>query len=133
MGGVADLDTAELYEEVWSMMLDVPTREALIKSLNIDGSVDDPAVQPTYMPALITQAVKTFEGDIKAQRQALESSLRYLKRVMTTTDEPEGRVSVIERNVLGILKEVVQSPEFVDDPSILERADVPKGVAAKCE
>ncbi|OIW22520.1 hypothetical protein CONLIGDRAFT_658239 [Coniochaeta ligniaria NRRL 30616] len=131
MGGVADLDTAELYEGVWSIMLSDSTRKALISSLNIDGSVDEPAIQPTYMPALMTQAVKIFEGNIEAQERALASALRYLERLMTATDRPEGTVSVIERNVLDILKEVVQSTEFKADPTVLERADIPRGVAAK--
>ncbi|KAJ9160708.1 hypothetical protein NKR19_g2986 [Coniochaeta hoffmannii] len=132
MGGVADVETAELYRMVWeSSSLGAATKEELVRALNIDGSVEEPAVQPTYMPALITHAVNTFRGDNQAQQRALASALRYLQRVMTATDKPEGTVSVIERNVLRILKDIVQSPEFVADPAILEKAEVPKGVIAK--
>ncbi|KAB5529075.1 hypothetical protein GE09DRAFT_406985 [Coniochaeta sp. 2T2.1] len=134
MGGVADLQTAQLYDDVWASgdtQLSASTRESLVRALNVDGSTDEPAVQPTYMPALLTQAVKTFEGNIEGQKRALTTTLRYLEKVMTATDRPDGVASVIERNVLGILKEVVQSPEFAADPTVLERADVPQGVIAK--
>lgn len=129
MGGVADLDTFNLYRAVFLEV--AATSESLVHALNVDGSVDEPAVQSTYMPALMTQAVKTFEGNADAQRRALTSVLRYLDRVMNAEDRPEGRVTVIERNVLAVLKEVVQSPAFAPDPTILDRAEVPKGVAAK--
>jgi hypothetical protein len=131
MGGVADLETAKLYEKVWTSLHD-STRTALVESLNVDGSLDRPAVQPTYFPALLTQSLNTFKAEaVEDRERALGSVLRYLERVVTATDRPAGSVTVIERNVLHILKEVVQSPEFAVDPPILERAAVPKGVVAK--
>jgi hypothetical protein len=131
MGGVADLETAKLYEKVWTSLHD-STRTALVESLNVDGSLDRPAVQPTYFPALLTQSLNTFKAEaVEDRERALGSVLRYLERVVTATDRPAGSVTVIERNVLHILKEVVQSPAFAADPTILERAAVPKGVVAK--
>jgi hypothetical protein len=52
----------------------------------------------------------------------LQSALRYLARVMTVGVKPDGHTIVIERSVLGVLKGVVQSPEFRADAMILEQA-----------
>ncbi|OTB07673.1 hypothetical protein M426DRAFT_317971 [Hypoxylon sp. CI-4A] len=130
MGSVADLETAELYERAWNSLED-DARLSLCKSLNIDGTVDEPAVQATYIPALITQAVDiTGPGTMEAKECALRSALRYLCRVMTAPGKPEGPVSVIERNVLATIKKVVQSPEFRKNPTILETAPIPESVVA---
>jgi hypothetical protein len=59
--------------------------------------------------------------------------LRYLARLVSVEEKLEGPVTVIERNVLGVLREVVQSEQFRADPAILERADVPKGVVARMD
>jgi hypothetical protein len=52
MAGIADVEAAKLFDETWDT-LDSVTKKSLIHSLNIDGSVAEPAVQPTYMPALL--------------------------------------------------------------------------------
>ncbi|KAI2463080.1 hypothetical protein F4781DRAFT_146001 [Annulohypoxylon bovei var. microspora] len=133
MGSVADLRTAELYNRTWTSLED-DVRQSLRKSLNIDGSVAEPAVQVTYIPALITQAVDTSgPGTPETKERAMRSALRYLCRVMSAPGKPDGPVSVIERNVLAILKGVVQSPEFRKDPTILESAAIPESFAAKTE
>ncbi|KAI2618398.1 hypothetical protein GGR54DRAFT_605273 [Hypoxylon sp. NC1633] len=133
MSSVADLPTAELYSRVWTTLED-DVKKPLRKSLNIDGSVSEPAVQVTYIPALITQAVyATGPGTTESKERALRSALRYLCKVMTAPGKPEGPVSVIERNVLAILKDVVQSPRFREDPTILESAAIPESFAAMTE
>ncbi|KAI1440658.1 hypothetical protein F5Y02DRAFT_339633 [Annulohypoxylon stygium] len=131
MGSVAELKTAELYSCAWTSLED-DVRKSLKKALNIDGSVAEPAVQVTYIPALITQAVdasgpKAFE----TKKRAMQSALRYLCRVMSAPDKPDGPVSVIERNVLPVLKQIVQSPGFRKDPTILESAAIPDSLVAK--
>ncbi|KAI1802415.1 hypothetical protein F4811DRAFT_529755 [Daldinia bambusicola] len=133
MSSVADLATAELYNRVWSS-LGNNVRESLRKYLNIDGSVSEPAVQVTYIPALITQAVD-IDGPSTTEdkERALRSALHYLCRVMSAPDKPDGPVSVIERNVFSTLKDIVQSPEFREDPTILETAPIPKSLVAKME
>ncbi|KAI1454255.1 hypothetical protein F4805DRAFT_329004 [Annulohypoxylon moriforme] len=133
MGSVADLRTAELYNRAWTNLED-DVRKSLRKSLNIDGSVAEPAVQVTYIPALITQAVDASgPGGPEVKGRAMRSALRYLCRVMSAPGKPDGPVSVIERNVLPVLKGVVQSPEFRKNPTILESASIPESLVAKTE
>ncbi|KAF3055768.1 hypothetical protein GL218_06869 [Daldinia childiae] len=133
MSSVADLATAELYSQVWSS-LESQVRISLRKNLNIDGSISQPAVQVTYIPALITQAVDISGPSTPEDKgRALRSALHYLCRVMSAPDKPDGLVSVIERNVLSIIKEVVQSPQFREDPTILETAPIPESLAAMTE
>ncbi|OTA97868.1 hypothetical protein M434DRAFT_391483 [Hypoxylon sp. CO27-5] len=133
MSSVADLMTAGLYSRVWTSLED-DVRQSLRRSLNIDGSVAEPAVQVTYIPALITQAVDANgPGTLEAKERALRSVLHYLCRVMSAPDKPDGPVSVIERNVLSTLKNVVQSPQFREDPTILEKAPIPESLAAMME
>ncbi|KAH8746557.1 hypothetical protein F5882DRAFT_371005 [Hyaloscypha sp. PMI_1271] len=130
MGGVADLETAELYDTVWKD-LDDSTKASLIHTLNLDGSVTEPAVQPTYMPALLAQGVDPTRPRSRFEKEAsLRAILRYCSRVMRITDKPDGQVIVIERNALWVLQHVVLSPEFKADPSVLETTDVPKSVVA---
>ncbi|KAI1086189.1 hypothetical protein F5B19DRAFT_480148 [Rostrohypoxylon terebratum] len=133
MGSVADLTTAELYRSAWETLED-DVRNSLRKSLNIDGSAAEPAVQVTYIPALITQAVDANGPKaLDAKKRAMQSALRYLCKVMSAPGKPNGPVSVIERNVLPVLKRVVQSPEFRKDPAILEKAAIPDSLVAKME
>lgn len=128
MGGVADLETARLYDSAWNF-LDELTKSSLVHSLNVDGSIIEPAVQPTYMPALLAQCVNATESRTWDEKlKMLQSILHYLARVMTVTEKPKGPVSVIERSVLIVLKNVV---DFQADPGILDRTDVPKCTIAK--
>lgn len=130
MAGVADVEAAKLFDETWAA-LEATTKKSLVNSLNIDGSTEEPAVQPTYMPALLTQAVDAGgPGARQAKQACLRSALRYLVRVMTIGVEPDGHTIVIERDVLGVLKGVVQSPEFCADPTVLEQAAVPESTVA---
>ncbi|KAF4463816.1 hypothetical protein FALBO_9358, partial [Fusarium albosuccineum] len=131
MGGVTDVETAELYHAVW-MALDDTTKHSLVYSMNVDGSTAEPAVQPTYMPAMLAQGlaeVSPLSWTDKSRR--LQSMLKYLARVMTLTDEPNGRVIVVERSVLWVVKDVIQSHAFQENPAILEQTDVPKSAVAK--
>ncbi|KAH8748685.1 hypothetical protein F5882DRAFT_489810 [Hyaloscypha sp. PMI_1271] len=133
MAGVADVEGAKLFDETWAT-LEIVTKKSLVHSLNIDGSTMEPAVQPTYMPALLTQAVDVDGPRSRRTKQAyLRSALRYLVRVMTIGVKPDGHTTVIERNVLGVLKGVVQSPEFRADATILEQATVSESTIAMTE
>jgi hypothetical protein len=129
MGGVADLQTAQLYEGVWGS-LDDSTRRSLVHALNIDGSTVEPAVQPTYMPALLSHATDGLPTSEAKARALLTSALRYLAHVMRVTETVDSSAIVIERSLLGVLKKYVESGEFCGDPSILDRADVPDSVVA---
>lgn len=110
MAGVADVEAAKLFDETWATLENV-TKNSLVRSLNIDGSVAEPAVQPTYMPALLTQAADVGGPTPRQAKQAyLRSALRYLVRGMTTGVKPDGHTTVIERNVLGGAKRRCSEP-----------------------
>ena len=121
MGNVTTLETAQLFRDAWNS-LDDPIRKALVHSLNVDGLRGEPAVQPTYMPALLSR--------IKDGR-ALTCAFRFLCRVMTATDLGDPSAVVIERSVLGVLKQYVESGKLDENPTILENVDVPERVVAQ--
>lgn len=121
MGSVTTLETAQLFQATWNS-LDDTIRGALVHSLNIDGQRGEPAVQPTYIPAFLSR--------IKDAR-ALACALRYLCRVMTATDLGDQSAVVIERSVLEVLKQYVESGKFDENPTILEKVDVPEGVVSQ--
>lgn len=118
MGRVTTREKAFLYENAWRALED-PVKETLTNSLNLDGQRSQPAVQPTYLPALLSH--------IK-EENALVCTLRYLAQVMSATDMEDPSAVVIERSVFTVLKQVIKSEEFEKDPSILEEVDVPEGV-----
>ncbi|EFW98964.1 hypothetical protein CMQ_4816 [Grosmannia clavigera kw1407] len=122
MGGVADLNMAELYYRVWNV---VGEDKKLVKALNIDGSIDEPAVQPTYMPALLAQAISSCRNDTAATEMALTSVLRFLACVMCLSPaEVKNACPVMERNVLEMVW-LVQESVFPDNPEILKRKKMP--------
>ncbi|KAI6082344.1 hypothetical protein F4821DRAFT_247422 [Hypoxylon rubiginosum] len=126
MSSVGDLDTVELYTRAWTSLED-SVKKPLCKALNKDGLNGNTAVQVTYSPALVTQAVDP-KGPRSAEEKerSLQSALRYLERVMSAPIDVEGTKSYVERNVLHTLKNVVQTQEFRDDPTILEKAEIPE-------
>lgn len=123
MGGVGDAETARLYEDAWRH-LENPTRESLVHSLNVHGSKLEPAIQPTYMPALISRA---------KDERSLTCVMRYLARIMIAADTSDTSAIVIERSILGMLKKHVESGMFERDPTVLERANVPPAAVALAE
>ncbi|KAJ2967083.1 hypothetical protein NUW58_g10521 [Xylaria curta] len=132
MGGVVDLSAAQLYESVWGD-LEAETKASLVANLNVDGSVEQPAMQATYAPALLTKGVDVEGvGSADEKRERLHSLLRYLSRVL----RPEstllsGSVVVIERNVLKVVQDIVRSEEFRANPAILDYKEVPQGIIAQ--
>jgi hypothetical protein len=120
MGNVTTQEKALLYEDAWRALED-PVRDTLAKALNLDGRRSEPAVQPTYIPALLGRI-----HDVNA----LVCTLHYLSQVMSSTDVEDPSAVVIERSVYSVLKEFVEGDEFQEDPTILERIDVPDGVVA---
>ncbi|GFF50374.1 hypothetical protein IFM46972_09031 [Aspergillus udagawae] len=115
MGSVTSPDTARRYEAAWRTLSNA-IREALVNDLNIVGSKDEPAVQPTYMPALLCS--------VHDDQRALTCALGYLARVMGATKNlTDSTPVVVERSVLGVLKQYIENRDF--DPTVLERVDVP--------
>ncbi|KAI0175528.1 hypothetical protein GGR52DRAFT_537098 [Hypoxylon sp. FL1284] len=131
MSSVADRNTAELYSKAWESLED-KVRQSLCESLNKDGIDGNTAVQVTYIPALVTQAVDVNGPWSPHQKKHfLQSALRYLERVMSAPVNISQRTSYVERNVLRTLKDVVQTQQFREDPTILERADIPEICSTK--
>ncbi|KAI2608971.1 uncharacterized protein GGS25DRAFT_298360 [Hypoxylon fragiforme] len=131
MGSVSSREMAELYDDVWGG-LQPSVRSALIEGLNIDGAVGKPAVQPTYMPAIVLQVIDADGPSTQEMRKkAFHSALVYLSRVLGEAKVQDDRAIVIECNLLRVLKDVVQSDAFLAEPSILETTGVPKAVVAK--
>ncbi|KAF3389094.1 hypothetical protein F1880_004022 [Penicillium rolfsii] len=120
MGNVTTKKTAEMYESALNSLRQ-PTRDALVYALNVDGSVDEPAIQPTYAPALLSL--------IRTQTE-LVAVLEYFCRVMSTKTRGDSSAILVERSVLGVLKRHIASDEFRGNPSILEHVDVPDDVIA---
>ncbi|CAG8888632.1 unnamed protein product [Penicillium egyptiacum] len=120
MGNVATQEKALLYEDAWRALED-PVRETLANALNLDGRRSEPAVQPTYMPAILDRI-----QDVNA----LVCALHYLAHVMSATDTADPSAVVIERSMYSALKQFVESDEFREDPTILEKVDMPDGVVA---
>ncbi|KAI1773931.1 hypothetical protein F4818DRAFT_420253 [Hypoxylon cercidicola] len=126
MSSVADRNTAELYASAWHS-LENSVKQPLCEALNKDGIGGNTAVQVTYIPALITQAVDpSGPWPTEAKVRFLQSALRYLQRVMSEPIGIREPISYVERNVLRTLKDVVQTQQFREDPTILEKADIPE-------
>ncbi|KAI0424344.1 hypothetical protein F5Y09DRAFT_324605 [Xylaria sp. FL1042] len=132
MGRVTRLPTAQLYNSVWES-LDHEVKASLVTNLNIDGSVDQPAVIATYAPAFLTTGVDaggTGSGDEK--RRQLQSLLRYLARVLKLdVTVSNASAVVVERNLLRVVQDTVKSDEFRANPSILDSKEVPDSVVAQ--
>jgi hypothetical protein len=120
MGNVTTKETAEMYESAVNS-LQQATKDALVYALNVDGSVDEPAIQPTYAPALLSLIKKQTE---------LVAVLEYFSRVMSVKARVDSSAILVERSVLGVLKRHIASDEFRENPSILEDVDVPEDVIA---
>lgn len=120
MGNVTTTKSAEMYESALNS-LQPTTKDALVYALNVDGSVDEPAIQPTYTPALLSMIKKPTE---------LVAVLDYLSRVMSVKARVNSSAVIVERSVLGVLKRHIESDGFRENPSILEDVDVPDDVVA---
>ncbi|KAJ0381942.1 hypothetical protein COL922a_013537 [Colletotrichum nupharicola] len=82
MGGVSDAVLAGVYWSAWEM-LDDRTKGNLVHSLNVDGSVAEPAVQPTYFPAMLAQGLRgAMELSREEQMRRLQSMLRYVRPIL---------------------------------------------------
>ncbi|KAJ6102901.1 hypothetical protein N7486_005328 [Penicillium sp. IBT 16267x] len=120
MGNVTTREKADMFKDTWDS-LQASVRDELVYTLNLDGVSGEPAVQPTYMPAFLSR----IEDKIP-----LTCSWRYLARIMILEKSTDPSVLVIERSVLSVMKQYVETGNFDKDPTILESIDVPEGVVA---
>ncbi|OAL25813.1 hypothetical protein AYO20_10368 [Fonsecaea nubica] len=138
MGRTTDKEQAELFSKAFNA-LDEGNRKQLVAGLNVDGNVNETAVLPYYMPAIISTTLETTkDSDEEAKRRALTSLMRYLAKVLGSPGKdlnglPEfavfdGEVPgiIIERN-MSKAQDVINSPEFKDNPDLLDALDIPAG------
>jgi hypothetical protein len=137
MGNTNSRETADLYFRAFHYSPQV--RDELIRGFNIDGSVQSPAVQPTYSPAMLSKATaNTPNGTPEEKVKAIAAVLEYIARCMRVSDEEkhrfrEMRVMVIERDVRSIDK-IVEGDGFRRDcAGVLRGERVPEGVAANVD
>lgn len=138
MGRTVDIEQAELFSKAFHA-LDNQSKEALVKGLNIDGNVNETAVLPYYMPAIISEVLETTktQGD-EGRQKALMSLMRYLAKVLDSSsvekvdnaseDSPMGPVPgiVIEHNMMKA-REVIGSKTFPLNPDKLDELEIPAG------
>ncbi|KIY00297.1 uncharacterized protein Z520_03982 [Fonsecaea multimorphosa CBS 102226] len=138
MGRTADKEQAELFSKAYNA-LRPEDKDQLVAGLNVDGNVNETAVLPYYMPAIISTTLEnTKDSDEDIKREALTSLMRYLAKVLGSprnnlTAAPESAVYdrevpgiIIERNMSKV-QDVINSPGFKDDPTILDKLDIPDG------
>jgi hypothetical protein len=154
MGRTVDFAQAELFATAFEALED-DARADLIRGLNIDGNVNERAVLPYYMPAVIADTLQTTKDcDDVDRRRALTSLMRYLAKVFrqsskidffpqgtafgsqhspttpTSEDGNGGGVAVpgivIEHNMMKV-REVINSPGFAQNPDRLDDLEIPAG------
>jgi hypothetical protein len=139
MGNTNSRETADMYVKAFEEVLEETSRNTIIKGFNVDGSVDEPAIQPTYAPAMLSKATaNTPTGTTEEKIQAISVVLTYLARCFEVTEEErmkfkEQRVMVIERDV-RVIDKIVEGEEFKRDCwTALRGCRVPEGVAANVD
>ncbi|KAK6502665.1 hypothetical protein TWF506_003243 [Arthrobotrys conoides] len=137
MTNSADVEAADLIFDTFFKDLSDDTRFRLIIGLNSDGSLKQPAVQATYIPAVCSAAINSTKVATKSEKEkALAAVFRYLARTLDIDVEevqkrlPPG-VLVIERDIRRTIMDIVNSKHFREDPGILDCIDVPKDDVAK--
>ena len=129
LGNTTNAQEAQLYATAFTQRISDGTRHALVHGLNLDGSMEEPAIQATYIPAMLTKAAgNTTSGSAEERIAALSAMLRYLARCMVVNPSSLERLprgaTVIERDV-GRISPVLDSGEFRENPDILDREAIP--------
>jgi len=138
IGGAANIETADLYHRTFTGGLPKLVYQRIVEGLNVDGSLEQPAVQPTYLPAMCGIALSNTANNTTEERtKALTALLKYLARVLVvdkTSSEfrrlPKG-VTVIERDLRKEIESVLESAAFKHNPDVLDDAPVPSDEVAK--
>lgn len=134
LGNTSNAQNAEMYFTAFTERIPEAARQSLVHGLNLDGTVEEPAVQTTYIPAMLTKAVgNTVSGQDEEKLKAVAAVLRYLARCLVVERSrlerlPAG-VTVIERDVKKIVP-VLESEEFRNDPDVLDKEEIPEDQVA---
>lgn len=137
LGNTTDVETADIFFQAFTQRISQDCRTSLIRSLNLDGTRKDPAVQPTYIPAMFTKAINnTAHGSKNEKINAVAALLRYLARCMIVDPSslqrlPKG-VTVIERDVKKLIP-VLEGSAFKQDPDILDQESLPDDQVANLD
>jgi hypothetical protein len=138
ISGAANIETADLYHDTFTgCSLPKSVYEGLVEGLNADGSLEQPAVQPTYLPAMCALAIgNTANGTTQEKMKALTALLIYLARVLVMEKTspsfkrlPRG-VTVVERDLRKAIKPVLESAAFRHNPDVLCEVSVPSDEVA---
>ena len=137
MGRTTDIDQAELFSRAFQG-LDPRHKQWLIKGLNIDGNPNETAVLPYYMPAVLSEVLKSTKDASDEDRQkALTSIMKYLAKVLDKSSKVQDEVLpeeargpipgiVIEHNMMKA-REVISSENFLSNPEQLDELEIPQG------
>ena len=137
MGRTTDVDQAELFSRAFHA-LDPRHKQWLITGLNIDGKPNETAVLPYYMPAILSEVLKSTKDASEEDRQkALTSLMKYLAKVLDKSSKAEddelqaqntGSIPgiVIEHNMMKA-REVISSENFLSNPEKLDELEIPQG------
>lgn len=136
LGNTNSREGAEMYFKAFDKKISYKDRAMLIEGLNVDGSVDVPAVQTTYAPAMLSKATSnTKQGTREEKVNAIAALLEYLSRCLEISPVERERfrvqrVMVIERDV-RVVDEIVGSETFREDCfGEMRKCRVPEGVPA---
>ncbi|KAK6383112.1 hypothetical protein LTS17_003782 [Exophiala oligosperma] len=130
----SNVQDAEMYFEAFTSGIPEESRRMLISGLNLDGAVQSPAVQTTYLPAMLTKAVRHTLNETKEEKnRVISAMLRYLARCQkvneSSLDQLPKEVTVIERDVRRIIP-VLDSDAFKNDPDVLDQEEIPNDQVA---
>ncbi|KAL6251096.1 hypothetical protein RBB50_001304 [Rhinocladiella similis] len=134
LANTSNVQDAEMYFRAFTERVPEEARRQLISGLNLDGTVQSPAVQTTYIPAMLTKAVGHTLNDTEEEKiKAIGAMLRYLSRCQKVDQSslsrmPKG-VTVIERDARTIIP-VLDSDGFKRNPDVLDQEEIPSDQVA---
>ncbi|ETN45320.1 uncharacterized protein HMPREF1541_09151 [Cyphellophora europaea CBS 101466] len=130
LGNTNSPENAEIFYRAFFDSIPDIEREDLVHGLNVDGSEAEPAIQPTYTPAMLAKAMaNTKKGTPEEKVRAIAAMLRYLVRVFKRARTITQGVTVVEREV-RLVDAVVSSAEFKERPEIVTQQPVPEDQVA---
>lgn len=126
MSRTADKDQAQLFSDAYDA-LPLAIRKGLNNGLNVDGYNDGRAILPYYMPAMFSEGLENVSKEPNERKiEAVSSLMRFLTRVLDgTRPSPGQKGSIVERNLM-FARDTIQSEEFREDPSVLDKIEIPK-------
>lgn len=127
MGRTAESEQAEWFVDAFENLPD-SIRQDLVNGLSVDGHNDGKAILPYYMPAMISECLRsTVNGTASAKTDALSSLMRFLARVFGGTKPMPGQPGLIVERDLMFARDTIRSQAFKTDPSVLDKMDIPTG------